>query len=287
MKLSLVITTKNRARYFERALAALVREKRQGYSNIEIVVTDAGSTDGTVDVIRKNEADIDAWISRRDTGVSEGINRAFGLATGDVIWPTGDDDIVVPGSSIKMMAYLKDHPDLDVLFGHNKLFVESADGMIRESTWPVPYTVGEITKRTICRFIHGDFLVPETGFFRKRAVDLVGGYDTALHYFAFWDFFFRLEAAGARMRAIPEVVVHRHATPLSDTTLGIGSPRWRREYDAVAYRHGGLYWVLWHRCGGQITVRTVLAACRTELGARFNIHPRRWRDQLLAKWKSD
>jgi glycosyltransferase involved in cell wall biosynthesis len=286
LKLSLVITTKNRARYFERALAALIREKREGYPNTEIVVTDAGSTDGTADVVRKNEAHIDRWISKSDSGVSEGVNRAFAMATGDVIWATGDDDIIVSGSSVKMMDYLKHHPEIDVVFGHHKIFVESEDGMVKESTWLMPYTVGKVTKRTICRFLYADFVVPETGFFRKRVVDLVGGYDLRLHYFAFWDFFFRLEKAGARMWTIPELVIHRHTTPVSDTLLGPASPRWKQEYDSVAYRHGGVYWLVWHRCSGKITVRKVLAMCRKDLGARFNIHPRKWRDEVLARWKS-
>lgn len=281
MKLSLILTTKNRARYLERALAALIREKKEGYPNIEIVITDAGSTDGTVDIIRKNEAFIDKWLSKPDSGVSEGVNRALSLATGDVVWMTGDDDIIVPGASIKMMAYLRERPHVDVVFAQNIMLVETTDGLVSPNPWPTPKTIGPVTKRTICQNIYASFLIPESAFFRKPCVDKVRGYNQEFHYFAFWDFLFRLKAVGAEMVAISEVVINHYSTPLSDAHTALSSPRWAREHETVIYRHGGLYWLVWHRCHGRITASKVLDMIQRKLGAISGIHPRRWWERLF------
>jgi glycosyltransferase involved in cell wall biosynthesis len=286
MKLTLLMTTKNRARYFERALASMIREKREGWADIEIVISDGGSTDGTVDIIEQNEHFIDAWVSKPDRGVAEGVNRALALAKGDFIWAVGDDDVLVPGASVKMMEYLQQHPDIDVLFGRNKVFFDEEDGSSREIQWKGPWSAGQVTRKSICQLNIKAYLIPEVGFYRRAAMLSVGGYDERYHYTAFWDNLFKLQRAGFKMVAIPELVLETHQTPLSDTRSAMASPRFRKERRRMLMANAGLYWVFWQWCRGDISVRNVATKLSRELGQKTGIHPRKIRDRLFGRTTS-
>lgn len=283
MKLALLMTTKNRARYFERALASMIREKREGWRDIEIVISDGGSTDGTVDIIRQNEGAIGAWISKPDRGVAEGVNRALALAKADFIWPIGDDDVLVPGASVKVMEYLEKHPDIDVLFGRNKIFFDEEDGSSREIHWNCPWSNGVLGLRNIKELLVNDFVIPEVGFYRRTAMLAVGGYDEEYHYSAFWDNLFKLVRAGYKMVAIPELVLETHQTPLSDTRSAMTSPRFWKERRRMLMANAGPYWVFWHWCKGDISLANIVSKLSRELGQKTGIHPRKLRDQLMER----
>jgi glycosyltransferase involved in cell wall biosynthesis len=258
MKLTLFMPTKNRAKYFARALEAMIHEKHCGWRDIEIVICDGGSTDETVDIIRSNEKWIDKWVSESDRGVSEAVRRGLNLATGDFIWATGDDDIIVAGASEKMMSYLERNPDIDVLFGTNCLFYEEPDGSKVESSWVRPFVRGRVTRRHLCQLHVHAFLIPEIGIYRRKALLDVGGFDDNYHYTAYWDNFFKLEKSGYKMWGINEHVVDTYQTVLSDTRSALGTKKFRDECWRMMRANAGLGWAIWQHCRGDFTVRTWL-----------------------------
>ena len=93
---------------------------RQTYSNIEYIVVDGASTDGTQDVIRQNEALLDGrlkWISEKDGGIYDAMNKGIQMATGDVVGILNSDDYFTSSDVIERMVKAFDDPKIDAVYG--------------------------------------------------------------------------------------------------------------------------------------------------------------------------
>jgi glycosyltransferase involved in cell wall biosynthesis len=95
LKLSIVTPTLNQGKFLERAVLSVLD---QGYENLEYLVVDGGSTDETVEVIRRYEDQIDWWVSEPDEGQTDAINKGLAHATGEVIAYLNSDDYYLPGA---------------------------------------------------------------------------------------------------------------------------------------------------------------------------------------------
>ncbi|MDH5525501.1 MAG: glycosyltransferase, partial [Desulfobulbaceae bacterium] len=87
----------NSAAYLEQTIDSVAR---QNYPNIEYIVVDGGSTDRTIDIIKKHEAQIDKWISEPDHGIADAMNKGLAMASGDYILFLHSDDYLVGESAI-------------------------------------------------------------------------------------------------------------------------------------------------------------------------------------------
>ena len=81
-------------RFYERSILSVIN---QNYPNIELIIVDGGSTDGTIEIIRKYEKNIAFWISEKDNGQSDALNKGFKHCTGK-IYGCNSDDIYTPGA---------------------------------------------------------------------------------------------------------------------------------------------------------------------------------------------
>ena len=92
-KISIITPCFNAALYIEQTILSIIN---QDYDNLEYIIIDGGSTDGTIDIIKKYENKIAYWISEPDNGQSEAINKGIAVSTGDVFnWVNGDDYLEV------------------------------------------------------------------------------------------------------------------------------------------------------------------------------------------------
>jgi glycosyltransferase involved in cell wall biosynthesis len=94
-KISIVTTSYNQGHYLEQAIRSVVE---QGYPNVEYFVVDGGSTDHSADVIKKYERHIAKWVSEKDRGQANALNKGFSWATGDVLGFINSDDYLYPGA---------------------------------------------------------------------------------------------------------------------------------------------------------------------------------------------
>ncbi len=109
--ISIITIVYNSERYLEETICSVV--KQSYYDNIEYIVIDGGSTDGTVNIIRKYENKIDYWVSERDKGIAHAFNKGIAASSGEYLLMLNAGDSFVSRKSLeKIDCFLKDNPDI-------------------------------------------------------------------------------------------------------------------------------------------------------------------------------
>ena len=104
----------HQAAYLEQTITSVLE---QNYPSLEYMVIDGGSTDGSVDIIRKYEDRLSYWVSERDGGQAHALNKGFGRATGEILAYLNSDDYYLPGALDRVANYLRVHPDVALVHG--------------------------------------------------------------------------------------------------------------------------------------------------------------------------
>jgi glycosyltransferase involved in cell wall biosynthesis len=168
LKISIITPTFNAEKYIEDAIKCVLN---QNYQNIEHIIVDAGSKDSTIKIIKKYPHL--KWISEKDKGQSDAMNKGFQLSTGDIIGYLNADDLYNPEIFNLIAKYFNEGAD----FVQGKIKVEQEDRS---------YIIndGKITFDEIIRHWNPDaFCVNPVGYFYRREVqEKVGGYDINNHF---------------------------------------------------------------------------------------------------------
>ncbi len=113
-KISIISATHNAAGNLEKAIQSVISQE---YPNLEYIVIDGASTDGTIDSIKKYDRHITRWISEKDTGLYEAINKGIKLASGEIIGILNSDDYYLKDSLKEIAEKAKKNPEADVFYG--------------------------------------------------------------------------------------------------------------------------------------------------------------------------
>lgn len=163
-KISLVTSVFNSARYLDATIRSVLS---QNYPNLEYIIVDGGSTDGSLEIIRSYDADLHAWISEPDRGMYDAINKGFARSTGEVMGWISATDLLHAGSLFVVGGVFHTFPQVEWITGRPTGFND--DGMAVEllnlrrwSRWP---------------FLAGAnrYIQQESTFWRRRLWDRAGG----------------------------------------------------------------------------------------------------------------
>jgi glycosyltransferase involved in cell wall biosynthesis len=224
--ISVITPSFNQARFVGEALASV---QLQGYKNCEHIVIDGASTDGTVDILRNLERDKEqasiSWISERDSGQSEALNKGFRRTNGEIIGWLNSDDRYRPGCFKHIVQFFDDNPEIDVVYG---------DYLIIDVLGKVLQVRREIEFNEFVLLYHRILYIPTTAtFFRRRIFEENNWLDEKLQYAMDLEFFIRLSARGYRFKHIPEILADFRLQPNSKTC---GSPdKQRMEHQQVIF----------------------------------------------------
>src|SRR3954471_13239278 len=121
VKISIVTPSFNQGRFLEETILSVLD---QNYPNLEYIAIDGGSTDETVDVIRKYEDRISYWVSEKDRGLVHAINKGIERTTGDIFGFVNSDDLYLPGTFKTISEYFEQHRQAEWVCGDTIMFVE-------------------------------------------------------------------------------------------------------------------------------------------------------------------
>lgn len=187
-KISIVTPSFNQGVFLEQTIQSIIG---QNYPNLEYIVMDGGSTDNSVDIIRKYESHITHWESGADGGQANAINRGFALATGDILAWLNSDDMYLPGTldliSKEFSAAGKD--ELQIFFGNCIHLVEET-GEAFGSNVRHTALVSELELY--------DYIVQPSCFWTKKTFDVVGELSERLTYAFDWEWFLRARNKGSK-----------------------------------------------------------------------------------------
>ncbi len=118
--ISIITPSFNQGRFIERTIESVLR---QDYPNVEHIVVDGGSRDETIDILKKYEGSL-KWISEKDEGQTDAINKGIGMSTGDIIAYLNSDDVYEPGALLRVGEYFAAHPEIMWLTGKCRIIDE-------------------------------------------------------------------------------------------------------------------------------------------------------------------
>src|SRR4051812_43486746 len=113
-KFSIIIPTLNQGEYIEECILSVLN---QSYKNHEIIIIDGGSTDATLSVIKKYETKIKYWVSEKDQGQSEAINKGMDQATGNIVTWLNSDDFYEKRALEIICNVFSNYPAADIVHG--------------------------------------------------------------------------------------------------------------------------------------------------------------------------
>ena len=171
---SIITVVKNKSKFIQETIDSI---KNQTYKNIEYIVIDGVSTDGSFEIIKKNLRFIDYFVSEPDLGNYDAINKGLSLCTGDLIGIVNSDDILLPNAMETLVDYYKKNPKADLFFGSVKKHWGTISGYYPHK---IKYSWFFYTSHS-------------TGFFLTRnAAEKNGKYSLKYKYSSDFDYLYRL-----------------------------------------------------------------------------------------------
>lgn len=167
-KISIIIPSYQQANYLEDCILSILH---QNYPSIEILVADGGSTDASKDILQAYNSQLTWWVSEKDQGQSDAINKAYPQATGDIVNWLCSDDMLLPNALYAIAtAFL--NPEVKVVCAWSRQFYEQQDLGLSKSTLYVNW--GELLFTShICQPAH---------WWRKKIFDTLQPVNIKLHY---------------------------------------------------------------------------------------------------------
>jgi glycosyltransferase involved in cell wall biosynthesis len=185
-RITIVMPSFNQASYLEEAICSVLD---QNYPNLEFMILDGGSTDGSQEIIARYADRLTYWQSQPDKGQTDALIQGFDRATGDLLGWVNSDDVLLPDSLQTIADAFVARPECG-LFGGNYVLIDSNGNIIRCKRHPV--NANFFAK-------YGLFIVNQPGsFFKPEDYEAVGRLNRDLHYVMDTDLYVRMMLNGTR-----------------------------------------------------------------------------------------
>ncbi|QYD67852.1 glycosyltransferase [Paraburkholderia edwinii] len=250
MKVSIVTPSYNQGQFIERTLQSVAIQRG---AEIEHVVFDGGSKDTTVEVLKAFTPPV-RWISKKDNGQTDAVNKGIRATDGEIIGWLNSDDIYYPGAVERVVTFFEQNPDVDVVYGLAD-HIDLEDVAFEE--YPTESWNFDRLKETC-------FICQPALFLRRRVVEQHGLLDESLHFCMDYAYWLRLGKAGVRFALLPEklagsrlyadnktlgsrVKVHVEINDMFSKLFGQVPDRW-----LFNYAHAKVQQNPQHRSGGRL-----------------------------------
>ena len=185
MKISIITPTYNQAEFIERTIQSVLS---QNYPDIEYIIMDGGSTDETIDILKKYSDKI-IWKSEKDNGQSDAINKGLKIATGDIVAYLNSDDTYEPGAFKKVNNFFQNNPDKKWVYGKCKIINKQDKEIRRPITW---YKNLLLRKYSYKKLLTENFISQPATFWKKELLDEIGNFNEQENFCMDYDYWLRI-----------------------------------------------------------------------------------------------
>ena len=226
MLVSIVTPSYNQSRYLEETIRSVLS---QDYPHIEYLIVDGGSTDGTLDIIKKHEDRLAWWVSEKDKGQTDAINKGFARAKGEILAWINSDDIYESGAVAAAVRYLQEHPETGMVYGDCNFINESGEVIGK-------FNAAQTDYRLLRRgYVH---IPQQTMFFRAELWRQVGPLDPSFYFAMDYDLWTRI-ARHTKIKYVPRTWAN-FRLHMSGKTIAADDHCWP-EMLRIHYRDGGSF----------------------------------------------
>lgn len=235
-KISIVTPSYNQEQFIEETIRSVLL---QGYPNLEYIIMDGFSTDGSIDIVKKYEQNIDYWVSMADSGQADALSKGFAQATGDIFcWLNSDDMLTKNALYYVVEAWQKHGPNIIVTGGCIE-YQENDKQNVHFPRFQRRYDVKcDLPISAILdlsnEWIKGKFFYQPEVFFPRLAYEQVGRIDDNLFYAMDYDLWVRFALNGVKIVVIEEPLSYFRFHSLQKTSKRIPM---LRETISVAERY--------------------------------------------------
>ncbi len=190
-RISIITPSYNQAAFLERTIQSVLS---QGISDLEYIIVDGGSTDGSIEIIQKYSEKLAWWVAESDAGQADAINKGFRRAAGEYVAWLNSDDLYAPGAIAQAVAILEKNPDLGMVYGNAVTFDQ--DGFpLNDLIFADRGLDGLLAFNVICQ---------PAVFMRRAVLEKAGFLDTSYHLLLDHELWLRM-ARIASIRHVPEL----------------------------------------------------------------------------------
>ncbi|MCM8776638.1 MAG: glycosyltransferase [Candidatus Omnitrophica bacterium] len=183
--ISVVMPSYNQAKFIRQSIDSVLAQK---YPNLELIVVDGASTDGTVEIL-KGLKDSIRWVSEPDKGQADAINKGFSMSAGEVLAWLNADDLYAPDALYHVGEFFASHPDTMWAVGHVSIVDETGREIRKLISW---YKAQRLRHYSYRALLTENFISQMGTFFRRAALQHVGGVEPSLYYAMDYDLWLRL-----------------------------------------------------------------------------------------------
>jgi glycosyltransferase involved in cell wall biosynthesis len=203
-RVSVVTPSYNQVRFIERTIDSVLSQQFCG--SLEYLVMDGGSQDGTTEILSRKGGSLQ-WVSERDGGQADAVNKGLARATGDIIGWLNSDDIYYPGAVAAACASFDAHPEADLVYGDANHIDEN--DRILEPYGTAPWDLD--------RLLENCYICQPAVFFRKSALERFGLLDARLQLCLDYEYWIRLAQSGAVFHWLRQVLAGSRLYPETKT----------------------------------------------------------------------
>lgn len=214
-RLSIITPSYNQAGFIEETIRSVLS---QDYPDLEYIVMDGGSMDGTVEILKKYRGHLH-WVSERDRGQSHAINKGLAIATGEVIAFINSDDVYEPGALLKVGAFFASHPQAAWLTGKCHVIDPAGVEIRRFVTWYKNFWLRFRSYRILQIM---DYVSQPATFWRRSVIEKVGFFDEKLHYAMDYDYSLRV-GRHFELWVLPEYLASYRIHPTSKAGASVNA----------------------------------------------------------------
>ena len=206
-KISIVTPSFNQGAYLEQTIRSVLDQQ---YPNLEYFIFDGGSTDGSVDIIKKYNSQLTYWVSEKDRGQADAIYRGFEKSTGDIVGWINSDDVYLPGAFKSVANMFARHRDAEMIIGAHMVVDEQGVVVDRYAAYNQDFD---------SLLLFGQRIPQMSTFLKREVFFAVGGFDRTLQFAFDYDLFLRTTRRKTPLRCHAFLAAQRGHALMKSRTL--------------------------------------------------------------------